>query len=289
MNGNSSNESVNDILDNGVIPPHQRVEKAPSSSCSSYSIEVCQGPDCTGLGGGIAILEIEELVREYEYNIGDRCTDSSRIRVVAGGCRDFCSVGPNAHILVRDKKKQRGKPSTSMLESFQAVSDAPTCDSVVRAAIAYAASASSSKRGSDSPDDPGANAGENTRIGSQPSPMNHHHHHHHHHRSMMARRAERMRWEALKDVSRTIAKSKRSVATSGTGIERKLRIWKETCHDRIGRATPTTTRPSPRDQRRTERLIEIASEKLDRICLQFDEESDSSGYSSSDHSDTDDE
>ena len=154
-----------------------------------------------------------------------------------------------------------------MLESFQNVFDASSCENVVSTAITYASA--SSKSGSDNSDDPSA-INENTQLSFS--------------RSMMARRAGRQRWEALKDVSRTIAKSKRIVATSDTGIERKLRIWKETCQDRINRAT-TTTRPSERDQRRTERLIKIATEKLDRICLQFDDKSDSSSYSSSDQSD----
>lgn len=58
------------------------------------TIEVCQGPDCFGSGGGAAILEIEELVQEYNSNVAaDTCTTT----VVRGGCRDFCSMGPNVH------------------------------------------------------------------------------------------------------------------------------------------------------------------------------------------------
>ena len=53
------------------------------------NLEVCQGPDCFGSGGGAAILEIEELVQEYNIN--------SHATVVRGGCRNFCSMGPNVH------------------------------------------------------------------------------------------------------------------------------------------------------------------------------------------------
>ena len=86
----SYDEDMNDNDDNLVPPKHI----SSSSSRSSYSIEVCQGPDCKGLGGGIAILEIEELVQEHKYH-----NTEGNIRVVSGGCRDFCSVGPNVHVL----------------------------------------------------------------------------------------------------------------------------------------------------------------------------------------------
>ena len=51
-------------------------------------IEVCQGPDCFGAGGGATILEIEELVQEQ---------DADNFHVIRGGCRNFCSMGPNVH------------------------------------------------------------------------------------------------------------------------------------------------------------------------------------------------
>lgn len=52
-------------------------------------LEVCQGPDCFGSGGGAAIVELEELVQEYKNGDG--------VVVVRGGCRNFCSMGPNVH------------------------------------------------------------------------------------------------------------------------------------------------------------------------------------------------
>jgi hypothetical protein len=293
----SSNDDVNDNdndgndNDNGVVLPQQRGGKTSSSSCSTYSIEVCQGPDCTGLGGGVAELEIEELVREYEHNQHHGTNHNNRIRVIAGGCRNFCSVGPNAHILVQrqqQRNQKRGKKTratTTMLESFQNVKDASSCNRVVNNAIAYASSSSSFD-----------GLVNETPIASSSSPtvMNRDRH-----RSMVARKSERTRWEALKDVSRTIAKCKKVVDASnnggsGSGMERKHQIWKETCTDRIHRATTPsmtmTSHQSQRDQRRSGRLIEIASEKLDRICLQSDDESDNSSYnSSSEESDTSDE
>ena len=63
----------------------------------STSIEVCLGPDCSGGGGGAALLEIESLVKSG----GEQGTDAankSNICVVSGGCRDYCTMGPNVHI-----------------------------------------------------------------------------------------------------------------------------------------------------------------------------------------------
>jgi hypothetical protein len=49
--------------------------------------EVCTGPDCSLSGGPAALMEIEELAME----------SACRFRVDAGGCRDFCSMGPNIY------------------------------------------------------------------------------------------------------------------------------------------------------------------------------------------------
>jgi uncharacterized protein Veg len=54
---------------------------------SKPTIEVCHGPDCFGSGGGAALLELEELVAE----------SGSSFLVVHGGCRNFCSMGPNVY------------------------------------------------------------------------------------------------------------------------------------------------------------------------------------------------
>ena len=62
----------------------------------AVTIEVCLGPDCSGSGGGAALLEIESLV----MGRGEKAGNSSKcnIRVVGGGCRDHCTMGPNGHI-----------------------------------------------------------------------------------------------------------------------------------------------------------------------------------------------
>lgn len=68
------------------------------------TIEVCLGPDCSGSGGGAALLEIEELVSPspcYQAKMkGGDATDETKkvVRVVPGGCRDFCTVGPNVYV-----------------------------------------------------------------------------------------------------------------------------------------------------------------------------------------------
>ena len=63
-----------------------------ASTTISTLLEVCQGPDCFGLGGGATILEIEELVQECHGVDADVV-----VKVVRGGCRNFCSMGPNVH------------------------------------------------------------------------------------------------------------------------------------------------------------------------------------------------
>ncbi|KAL9186376.1 hypothetical protein ACHAXT_005614 [Thalassiosira profunda] len=56
------------------------------------TIEVCLGPDCAGGGGGAALLEIEDLVCKSSGN------NNIAARVVDGGCRDRCTVGPNVYV-----------------------------------------------------------------------------------------------------------------------------------------------------------------------------------------------
>lgn len=51
------------------------------------TIEVCIGPDCSVSGGPAALWEIEELSLESQC----------RYRVVPGGCRELCTLGPNVH------------------------------------------------------------------------------------------------------------------------------------------------------------------------------------------------
>ena len=66
-----------------------------SNADNSLTIEVCLGPDCSGGGGGAALLEIESLVTSGgEQGTGSMCN----IRVVGGGCRDYCTMGPNVHM-----------------------------------------------------------------------------------------------------------------------------------------------------------------------------------------------
>ena len=76
-----------------------------TSTPSTTTIEVCLGPDCSGGGGGAALLEIEDLVscrekvnhttstRSATYDINKK-----KVVVVPGGCRDFCTMGPNVHV-----------------------------------------------------------------------------------------------------------------------------------------------------------------------------------------------
>ena len=70
---------------------------------ATTTIEVCQGPDCFGSGGGAAILELEDLANHYSYiatgsSVSVTTTTSSSLNVIAGGCRNFCTMGPNVHL-----------------------------------------------------------------------------------------------------------------------------------------------------------------------------------------------
>ena len=77
-------------------------EKPPAQSSSKSKpiiiIEACQGPDCFGSGGGAVLLELEDLVQEYHDETTSGSDDGQCFRVVAGGCRNFCSMGPNVHV-----------------------------------------------------------------------------------------------------------------------------------------------------------------------------------------------
>ena len=63
------------------------------SNITKTTIEVCLGPDCHGAGGGAALLEIEELVSPRGTNQNE--TNQDDVTILPGGCRDFCTVGPN--------------------------------------------------------------------------------------------------------------------------------------------------------------------------------------------------
>mmetsp|Transcript_15506 Transcript_15506/g.44897 ORF Transcript_15506/g.44897 Transcript_15506/m.44897 type:complete len:237 (+) Transcript_15506:39-749(+) len=83
----------------------RHVEGGIGNGDKSVTIEVCLGPDCSGGGGGAALLEIEALVMGSsgdastlslcEPSAGSRSTS---VCVVGGGCRDYCTMGPNVHI-----------------------------------------------------------------------------------------------------------------------------------------------------------------------------------------------
>mmetsp|Transcript_16610 Transcript_16610/g.35070 ORF Transcript_16610/g.35070 Transcript_16610/m.35070 type:complete len:236 (+) Transcript_16610:113-820(+) len=90
-------------------------------SSKATTIEVCLGPDCSGSGGGAALLEIEELVMALQckpktineinnapspikptakstIHTKHSSNKIATVTVIPGGCRDFCTMGPNVHI-----------------------------------------------------------------------------------------------------------------------------------------------------------------------------------------------
>ena len=91
-----SAQSAGSTCSTGEVLNSRHVEQGMNRDDKSVTIEVCLGPDCSGGGGGAALLEIEALVMGSSG--GEASTLSSGICVVGGGCRDYCTMGPNVHI-----------------------------------------------------------------------------------------------------------------------------------------------------------------------------------------------
>ena len=88
------------------------IERTSSSKSKTTTtiIEVCLGPDCSG--GGAALLEIEELVSYRAKSCtGNNSDDANNknVKVVIGGCRDLCTMGPNVYIKNHATNKHRSK------------------------------------------------------------------------------------------------------------------------------------------------------------------------------------
>ena len=300
---------------------------------TTYSIDICKGPYCMADGAGAAVLEIEELCREHHSNHNNTVDDDGhnhpQICVVSGGCRSLCDIGPAAYVFVQKEEHLRSRiqgdgsgnkhkhktkqTSTRLGEYFIKVKDPATCHHLVQTAIAYASSGGDDEGGDNNNNNKygsttvGTSTIDVNETGTTTTTMSTNNNNNNNHRSqtMLARKAERTRWDALKDVSRTIVKCKKVVTAAAADaadaatttitttndndggaaiIERKLRIWKETCTDRLHRIQ--TQRPTPRDLRRTERLVKIVSDKLDFIYQDSIRE-DSDSDSDSDSSDSD--
>jgi hypothetical protein len=221
-------------------------------------VEVCQGPDCTGLGGGAALLEIEELIQEKQN--GERRS----LCLVEGGCRDFCTVGPNVHI----RHRKHGS-----IESFNHVSDSSKCDLAVQNAVVLEASVGKSDK-------------QTITIGvmgvmglpkSSKSPGSH--------QSMMARRAGRMRWESLRNISRTLAKCKKDINNESNILDdsekcqRKMNSLKEGMLKALSSSSGAEL--SDRAERRRERLSKNISIRLEK-CFEEEYSDDDSSDESSD-------
>jgi hypothetical protein len=132
---------------------------------SKPTIEVCHGPDCFGSGGGAALLELEELVIE----------SGSSFLVVQGGCRNFCSMGPNVHVDSRH---------------FTGVKSVEDCQQVAKKV--------------------GLQLEYETDCKQQPIV------------SMLMKRVDRLRWNALRDMARFNVKRKRG-GNSKTKTQEELR------------------------------------------------------------------
>jgi hypothetical protein len=151
-------------------------------------IEICQGPDCSGLGGGAALLEIEELVCEHSSN--SNCANKPVL--VMGGCRDFCTVGPNVYIGSRIKTNAIHGNQLSHHEHLDHVDSPSRCADVVDALYQVGG---------------GGAVGTVTGVATLPPPPTPTNNIPKESNSLVSRmaqrRSERLRWEALRQVSRT--------------------------------------------------------------------------------------
>lgn len=161
-------------------------------------IEVCQGPDCTGRGGGATLLEIEELVCEHSSNNNNDCANKPVL--VVGGCRDFCTVGPNVYI--RSKRNTNtntihGQRVLLHHEHLDHVDSPSRCADVVDALYKVADGcgerAVNSVVRTATATLPPTQTSTSTTCKTSNSLVS----------RMAQRRSERLRWEALRQVSRT--------------------------------------------------------------------------------------
>ena len=253
----------------------QLQEEAVSTQKQRHiSIEICQGPDCTGLGGGAASLEIEELVREYNGQLQKYCNHASMgskfcdnmISIDVGGCREFCTVGPNVHIIEYSsgKKSCKSKRKKEILESMNHIDDILSCRGVVQSAIHLTGNNIDNKECS------------NEIEGLSCAPKEH--------KSMMERRAERIRWESLKHAYRSIVRCKKELIStdkySPKSVVKSLTRAREKCleHLSLGKdaelsALRNTEKNAEQVNRRADNFIRIIDEKL-QSCFRNDQDED---------------
>ena len=217
----------------------------PKQKESGRFIEVCFGPNCRGIGGGAALLEIEELVQEDDVV-------PCQVSVVEGGCRDFCTLGPNVHI----------RSKNTIIESFHRVNGGVDCQHIVFKALSLK-----------------NNKHEIHQMERRIEPKESVN-------SMMLRRAQRLRWEALKDTSVKITECRKDMRNSGLSesspteesekVQKKIENWKQSSTLSVAsaiRAEASASKKIPKKERadrRGKRLNRIISEKFDQ-CLHFDE------------------
>ena len=178
-----------------------------------FILEVCQGTDCFGGGGGAVILEIEELIQEYNNEndsndddgdvdcVGCSSINSSssssnmnsrlhrgRIQVVKGGCRNYCSVGPNLHYYHHDDDGQQQQRRRRHLHHFTKVSSVEECCNVVSKCISFFTNDCNIE---DDADVEGGQQGRGLGEGRLPVVT-----------KLVLRQAEKQRWHALRLLAR---------------------------------------------------------------------------------------
>jgi hypothetical protein len=238
-------------------------------------IEVCQGPDCTGLGGGAALLEIEELVAaqttaddarraQHQSQLNPQQQQhqplSSSYRVVSGACRNLCSVGPNVHLLRQVSTPSNTSTDTLLEESFAAIKSVSACQHVARAIASRGTTGESADTTTPATD-----------IASSLQPS-----------TLMIRRMQGIRWECLRQVARILAKAaaQRKTGDNGGGAivtettDTRKERYRALCHEQLVQMRAAemaavincnnNNKLRARAEQRLQRLEQLASRSIDQ-------------------------
>jgi hypothetical protein len=157
------------------------------TSHNVVSVDVCGGVDCHGHGGAACLIELEELAKEHPALPG-----GERFVVQRSPCMRLCGKGPNVRLQVTDETDP-GVSRTLGVEHVTEVRSPHDCVRVLAVATRTAAEATATATGG---------AAIQIGVSKTPTPQTLPAAPVDHRVAIMSRRAENMRWEALKVVSR---------------------------------------------------------------------------------------
>ena len=199
------------------------------------AIEVCHGPDCFGSGGGAVLLELEELVQEVTTTTMAG-SSSNNIEIQKGGCRNYCSMGPNVHCFVSGKHFTKVKGPAECQDVIQKVLGKTSDDDDSEAVVAVVVV----------PNDI------TTRV--------------------LLKRADRERWQCL----RAMARGKQQQQHSSLLLQQQLADVAKTEMVATAKSLPLQKRAQRRQHRLGEMLERILHDKQQQQQQQDDDDESSS-------------